>query len=123
MKAAVFSVVTLLFLVICVDQTYSFVRRLSPGRNPSNKLMSAETNEVPMCELPGDPSLLLTTNVDLKDKKLEIMKSTVHGLETEKELSVTLSVRCSTHAVLVRFSCRHFEGHPGRHGEARVVHR
>ena len=28
----------------------------------------------PFCDLPGDPSLILTTNVDLGDKKLEIMK-------------------------------------------------
>jgi len=27
-----------------------------------------------ICDLPGDPSLILTTNVDLGDKKLEIMK-------------------------------------------------
>lgn len=26
------------------------------------------------CDLPGDPSLILTTNVDLGNKKLEIMK-------------------------------------------------
>jgi hypothetical protein len=30
----------------------------------------------PFCSLPGDPSLLLTTNVDLGDQKLEIMKGT-----------------------------------------------
>jgi len=29
---------------------------------------------LPFCDLPGDPSLILTTNVDLGDKKLEIMK-------------------------------------------------
>jgi hypothetical protein len=28
----------------------------------------------PFTMLPGDPSLILTTNVDLGDKKLEIMK-------------------------------------------------
>lgn len=35
--------------------------------------------EHPFCKLPGDPSLLLTTNVDLGDKKLAIMKSTSLG--------------------------------------------
>ncbi|GAX18969.1 phenylpyruvate tautomerase [Fistulifera solaris] len=29
----------------------------------------------PFCLLPGDPSLILTTNVDLGDKKMEIMKA------------------------------------------------
>lgn len=29
----------------------------------------------PFCDLPGDPSLILTTNIDLGDKKLEIMKA------------------------------------------------
>ncbi|GKY97737.1 hypothetical protein MPSEU_000731900 [Mayamaea pseudoterrestris] len=29
----------------------------------------------PFCHLPGDPSLILTTNVDLGDKKLDIMKA------------------------------------------------
>ena len=28
----------------------------------------------PFCDLPGDPSLILTTNVDLGAKKLDIMK-------------------------------------------------
>ncbi|CAB9507248.1 Macrophage migration inhibitory factor [Seminavis robusta] len=28
-----------------------------------------------ICDLPGDPSLILTTNVDLGDKKMEIMKA------------------------------------------------
>ena len=38
---------------------------------------AATTNgggEHPFCSLPGDPSLILTTNVDLGDKKMEIMK-------------------------------------------------
>lgn len=29
----------------------------------------------PFCQLPGDPSLILTTNVDLGAKKMEIMKA------------------------------------------------
>lgn len=32
------------------------------------------TNRHPFCDLPGDPSLMLTTNVDLGSKKLDIMK-------------------------------------------------
>ena len=37
-----------------------------------------ETN---MCDLPGDPSLILTTNVDLGDKKMEIMKACSKAIE------------------------------------------
>lgn len=35
--------------------------------------MSSSQNH-PFCSLPGDPSLMLTTNVDLGDKKLDIIK-------------------------------------------------
>lgn len=44
------------------------------------EIMSAQSTgeELPthhaFCDLPGDPSLILTTNVDLGDKKMEIMK-------------------------------------------------
>lgn len=36
--------------------------------------MSSTEGSHPFCSLPGDPGLILTTNVDLGDKKLEIMK-------------------------------------------------
>lgn len=35
---------------------------------------AAATPRHPFCDLPGDPSLILTTNVDLGAKKLDIMK-------------------------------------------------
>ena len=44
----------------------------------SNHFFNMNTNaekEHPFCSLPGDPSLILTTNVDLGDKKMEIMKA------------------------------------------------
>lgn len=34
-----------------------------------------EQGRHPHCDLPGDPSLILTTNVDLGDKKGEILKT------------------------------------------------
>ena len=34
------------------------------------------------CDLPGDPSLILTTNVDLGDKKMEIMKACSKAIES-----------------------------------------
>jgi len=33
-----------------------------------------DTTYHPFCDLPGDPSLILTTNVDLAEKKMDIMK-------------------------------------------------
>jgi hypothetical protein len=35
---------------------------------------SVSTGCHPFCDLPGDPSLILTTNVDLGDKKAGILK-------------------------------------------------
>ena len=40
-----------------------------------NKVDSMSSD--PICKLPGDPSLYLVTNVDLGDKKLEIMKGSI----------------------------------------------
>jgi hypothetical protein len=39
------------------------------------------TSDHPFCDLPGDPSLILTTNVDLGDKKIQIMKSISKAIE------------------------------------------
>ena len=50
-------------------------------RDPTDS--SSATNEEsslavhPFCKLPGDPSLLLTTNVNLGSKKVELMKGTI----------------------------------------------
>lgn len=41
--------------------------------NDKNEMPCASSPH-PFTMLPGDPSLILTTNVDLGDKKLEIMK-------------------------------------------------
>jgi hypothetical protein len=40
-----------------------------------------EMSDHPFCDLPGDPSLILTTNVDLGDKKLQIMKNISKAIE------------------------------------------
>ena len=42
------------------------VSAFTMSRNP--------TARHPHCDLPGDPSLILTTNIDLGDKKAEILK-------------------------------------------------
>jgi hypothetical protein len=42
-------------------------------QDPS-KMESPQQLEHPFCQLPGDPSLILTTNVDLGSAKLDVMK-------------------------------------------------
>ena len=44
----------------------------------------------PFSTLPGDPSLILTTNVDLGDKKLEIMKGMEHIKLAKKSKQILL---------------------------------
>lgn len=40
--------------------------------------MNAQPQEHhPFCDLPGDPSLIIVTNIDLGDKKLDIMKGKI----------------------------------------------
>lgn len=67
------------------------------AHQPSAKAMNdnQKVNEIPCAAsphpfsmLPGDPSLVLTTNVDLGDKKLEIMKgkSKPSGLQVIQSL-------------------------------------
>lgn len=82
-------IVFLIFSAIVVAEAFI---QVDQGLNPHKAHMSAlESNETP-CDgkgahpfsmLPGDPSLILTTNVDLGDKKLEIMKGTF-GAKTAK---------------------------------------
>jgi hypothetical protein len=36
----------------------------------------------PFCDLPGDPSMHIVTNVDLADKKLDIMKGETRKVQT-----------------------------------------
>lgn len=56
----------------------AFIRSFNSKRGSSkiSRKMAAPTPPpgTNFCDLPGDPSLILTTNVDLGDKKMEIMK-------------------------------------------------
>lgn len=61
-----------------VDPVFAF---LNPCFVKSNQQELAVTGTMAslqpganICDLPGDPSLILTTNVDLGDKKLDVMK-------------------------------------------------
>ena len=72
-------VVCIIFGSLChtIPTTNSFTFR--PNIIPWSKLqrvnMSSNNNiEHPFCQLPGDPSLVLSTNVDLGNAKSDIMK-------------------------------------------------
>ena len=39
--------------------------------------MESQQPDHPFCQLPGDPSLIITTNVDLGSAKLDVMKGMV----------------------------------------------
>ena len=68
-----------LFVVLAASPSVLSFSPLSVIRRfaARSKKMSATTqpHHHPFCDLPGDPSLLLTTNVDLGDQKLAIMKA------------------------------------------------
>jgi hypothetical protein len=66
-------------LLLVVSPTLGFVlNRTSLKKNVClNMSQKEDAHAHPFCSLPGDPSLLLTTNVDLGDKKLEIMKGKI----------------------------------------------
>lgn len=62
--------------------------RLFKGSKAVTSIMNSKTSgEHPFCDLPGDPSLILTTNVDLGIKKMAIMK----GEEKDKKLFLVAS--------------------------------
>ena len=71
----------LLLLLSSFTATTAFLHITTP-RSTKTTVMSTSSNKQhqeqhPFCDLPGDPSLILTTNVDLGAKKMEIMKGTV----------------------------------------------
>lgn len=73
----------LILIILLVSRSSAFVQQQQHSSSTSITEMSEEkpdqqqhaTPHHPFCDLPGDPSLILTTNVDLGDKKMEIMKS------------------------------------------------
>lgn len=58
---------------------YNMVQQHSNGQSSTTMSSSASSrmtgeHHYSACELPGDPSLILTTNVDLGDTKMHVMK-------------------------------------------------
>jgi hypothetical protein len=79
----------------------------------------------PFCDLPGDPSLILTTNVDLGSKKLDIMK----GKRDRLHFLSIVHVLCMTVLDLIHVTCharshifRNLQSHGSCHGKARGLH-
>jgi hypothetical protein len=67
-----------LFLALTVINAHSFIVNAVQDYSTSLAMDPSSSNEShPFCLLPGDPSLILTTNVDLGDKKMEIMKGEI----------------------------------------------
>src|SRR5210317_2214801 len=56
------------------SSTHLAMSKESNSNDDSNLAASAMPPH-PFCQLPGDPSLILITNIDLGDKKLEVMKA------------------------------------------------
>ena len=65
-----------IFGIASFRPTFAFVPAIKSVRRHSVTTTNMATLQpgINICDLPGDPSLILTTNVDLGDKKLEIMK-------------------------------------------------
>ena len=74
------------------DTTSAFLNPLRNSKNSSIQKMAATLEPgTNICDLPGDPSLVLTTNVDLGDKKMEVMKGERFYLQYAHELGKSLS--------------------------------
>lgn len=71
----------------------------------SSSSQQQEDAHHPFCSLPGDPSLLLTTNVDLGDQKLEIMKGTYQKGLSLFYRDIHLLFPCS---LISPWDCLHF---------------
>lgn len=52
-------------------RSFAQANRLQSG---SLSTMESQQPDHPFCQLPGDPSLILTTNVDLGSAKMDVMK-------------------------------------------------
>jgi hypothetical protein len=56
----------------------TFNTKKSSIMNGSVRDINIDKVQDPICKLPGDPTFSLSTNVDLGDKKLDIMKGNVY---------------------------------------------
>ena len=63
-----------LIFVLILGFSTIVVGAFSPHIFVGSRPKSVMSAHHPFCDLPGDPSLILTTNIDLGDKKVEIMK-------------------------------------------------
>jgi hypothetical protein len=64
-------------LLIVSSSSFALVSRKHSKATKMSPRNEDTTTPHPFCQLPGDPSLILTTNVDLGDNKLPLMKGTL----------------------------------------------
>jgi hypothetical protein len=82
-------VVVFCFLSLgCVSAQPAFITPTKSPKQSQQAVMSTDENpgqpqpQHPFCDLPGDPSMHIVTNVDLADKKLDIMKGETRKVQT-----------------------------------------
>ena len=68
-----FSIASVLSLLVVPVSSFLSYSPKNSGVVSSTR-MNSQQERHPFCDLPGDPSLIIVTNVDLGDKKLDIMK-------------------------------------------------
>ena len=76
-KLLLFLQITLTLLSSSLSLVSAFAMSSIPNaRHPhcDPKKLPMQADSHPHCDLPGDPSLILQTNVDLGDKKADVMK-------------------------------------------------
>jgi hypothetical protein len=66
--------ISLLFFRVGIVHCFASLKSAETSSLQTKMSATTTEGEHPFCQLPGDPSLILTTNVDLGDKKMEIMK-------------------------------------------------
>mmetsp|Transcript_10763 Transcript_10763/g.15849 ORF Transcript_10763/g.15849 Transcript_10763/m.15849 type:complete len:175 (-) Transcript_10763:26-550(-) len=87
--------IPLILVVVAIVPTFSF-SIISRRPTAGTLRMSSQQEHHPFCDLPGDPSLILTTNIDLGEEKMEIMKSiskviTKHTGKPETYVAVSIN--------------------------------
>jgi hypothetical protein len=70
----------LYIFVLLVSSTFVVATAFSPRAFVGSRPKLFMSAHHPFCDLPGDPSLILTTNIDLGDKKIEIMKGQLYSV-------------------------------------------
>ena len=121
-KTVVFALASLQFSSIATGFTSKKLLRNALGKKPtvhmSNKKLSRDpaggSTVNPSClhpsELPGDPSLVLVTNMDLGDKKLDVMKKCSKAISEatgKPEAYIGVSITDNASVLFGYVQCKH----------------